>query len=118
LRESATTQSRQHRGAGVGFPLLSAKGEIMTPEQMKAVIGFGVGFAMLIVWVLMFVGFAVGNGFIAARLKKNVALWVILTLIPGYNLFFMYYVWFYVVGRVLHRLEQIAEQVEVRGVNS
>lgn len=90
----------------------------MTPEQAKAAAGIGAAIAGLIVSLLIFIGLAVGNGFIAARLKKSVALWVILTLIPIYNLFFIYYVWFYVVGRVLHRLDQIAEQVEVRGVSA
>ncbi len=52
-------------------------------------------------------------GFVAARLGKNVALWVILTLIPGVNVIFIYYVWFYVSCRVLNRLNQIAEKVGV-----
>jgi ABC-type Na+ efflux pump permease subunit len=90
----------------------------MTPEEAKIAASAAFVIASLIFWVVLFVGLAVGNGFIAARLKKSVALWVILTLIPVYNLFFMYYVGFYVVGRVLHRLNQIAEQVEVRGVSS
>jgi hypothetical protein len=83
----------------------------METNAMQAAMGAGVLVATLIVWVVLFAGLAIGNGFIAARLGKSVPLWVILSLIPGYNLFFLYYVWFYVIGRVLNRLNQIADHV-------
>jgi hypothetical protein len=81
----------------------------MDPVQMHAAVGGIVG---IVFYLVAFGGLAIGNGFIAARLGKSVALWVILTLIPIYNLFFVYYVWFYVVCRVLNRLNQIAPHVE------
>jgi hypothetical protein len=87
--------------------------EIMTPDETKMIAGAVFGLTMLLVWIPLFIGLAVGIGFIAARLRKNVALWVILTLIPGYNVFFIYYVWFYVVCRMLNRLNQIADKVGV-----
>jgi len=85
----------------------------MAQDEAKMLAGVIFGATMLLVWIPIVIGFAVGIGFIAARLKKNVALWVILTLIPGYNIFFIYYVWFYVVCRMLNRLDQIADKVGV-----
>ena len=85
----------------------------MSHDEAKMMTGMIFGATMLLVWIPLFIGLAVGNGYIAARLRKNVALWVILTLIPGYNVFFIYYVWFYVVCRMLNRLDQIADKVGV-----
>ena len=65
-----------------------------------------------IVWLVIWVGLAIGIGCIAARLKKNVALWVVLALIPIYNLFFYYYVAFFVVLRMLDRLNEITARLD------
>jgi hypothetical protein len=64
------------------------------------------------IMTLLSTGAAIGNGFLAARLNKSVALWVILSLIPIYNLFFLYYVGYVVVSRVLGRLNAILERVD------
>ena len=44
--------------------------------------------ATLIPFIIFFVGFAIGSGFLAKRLEKNVALWVVLSLIPIINYVF------------------------------
>jgi hypothetical protein len=63
-------------------------------------------------YMLVFVGIAIGNGFIAAKLNKSVALWVILSLVPLYNIFFLYYVGYVVIARILGRLNDIFVRVE------
>ena len=55
--------------------------------------------------------FAIGNGFVAARLGKSVVLWVVLSLIPGVNFFFLYYVFYAIVIGVLRRLNAIADKI-------
>ncbi len=57
------------------------------------------------------IAFAIGNGFVAARLGKSVALWVILSLIPLVNIFFFYYVAYAVILGMLRRLNAIADRV-------
>jgi hypothetical protein len=47
---------------------------------------------------------AIGNAGLARRLGKNQAIWVILTLIPGINFIFMYYVLYQIVYGILDRL--------------
>jgi hypothetical protein len=84
----------------------------MNPNEVKA-IAAGVGLViMLIIWIAIFAGIAVGNGYVAARLRKNVALWVVLSLIPGFNLFFAYYVMYYIVCHVLGKLDEISGRLE------
>jgi len=84
----------------------------MTPEQAAAAMAAGTFAIFLsIFWLLVWAGLAIGVGFIAGRLKKNVALWVILSLIPVYNLFFFYYVAFYVVCHVIARLDDITARI-------
>jgi hypothetical protein len=84
----------------------------MDPNELHGALGIVVGAAAFGAVIAVWIGVAIGNGFIAARLGKSVALWVILTLIPIYNFFFIYYVWFYVVCRVLNRLNQIALRID------
>ena len=60
-----------------------------------------------IFFILVAIGIAIGNGFIAKALGKSVALWVILSLIPGVNVFFYYYIAYAVVLGILHRLNAI-----------
>jgi len=84
----------------------------MTPENMKL---FASGTAVILILVLylaIWIGMAIGMGCIAARLKKSVVLWVILSLIPVYNFFFWYYVGFVVVLRMLDRLNQISARLD------
>ena len=62
---------------------------------------------VLVVLVGLWIGLAVGNGFIARALGKHVALWVILSLIPIVNYFFYIYIAYSVVLGILHRLNAI-----------
>ena len=62
---------------------------------------------VLIVLIALWIGLAVGNGFIARALGKHVALWVILSLIPIVNYFFYIYIVYAVVLGILHRLNAI-----------
>jgi hypothetical protein len=55
--------------------------------------------------------FAVGNGFVAARLGKSAVLWVIVSLIPVVNYFFMFYVVYAVILGVLRRLNAILDKL-------
>jgi hypothetical protein len=64
--------------------------------------------AFFIVWVALWIALAVGNGFVARALGKNVALWVVLSLIPIVNGFFYVYIVYAVVLGILHRLNAIA----------
>lgn len=63
---------------------------------------------VLIVVVALWIGLAVGNGFIARALGKHVVAWVILSLIPVVNYFFYIYVGYAVVLGILQRLNAIA----------
>ncbi len=58
---------------------------------------------MLLLWLAM----AVGNGFLARRLGHSVALWVVLSLIPGINYFFYIYVGYAVILGILKRLDAL-----------
>ena len=56
--------------------------------------------------VVLFLGifWAMGNYALARRLGKNKVLWAVLTLIPGVNVIFLYYVFYQVIYGVLDRL--------------
>lgn len=54
---------------------------------------------------LIMIAFAIGNGFLAARLDRNAPLWVILSLIPILNFWFGIYVAYQVVFFVIDRLK-------------
>ncbi|HEX3501329.1 MAG TPA: hypothetical protein VHT04_18600 [Stellaceae bacterium] len=55
---------------------------------------------------------AIGNAFLAQRLGKSVALWVVLSLIPGVNFAFFYYVAYTIVFGVLDRLKAIGDDLK------
>jgi hypothetical protein len=55
--------------------------------------------------------FAIGNGFVARRLDKSVVLWVVLSVLPGINVFFLYYVFYAIVIGVWRRVNAIGETV-------
>jgi hypothetical protein len=61
--------------------------------------------------LLISIPFAVGNAFLARRLGKSVALWVVLSLIPGVNFLFFYYVAYIVIYSMLDRLRAIGDDV-------
>jgi hypothetical protein len=58
---------------------------------------------------------AIGNAFLARRLGRSVAWWVILSLIPGINFIFFYYVAYTVVFAVLDRLKAIGDDMKRLG---
>jgi hypothetical protein len=62
--------------------------------------------------LIIFVGLAIGNYFIAGRMGRNKILWVVLTLIPIVNFIFMYYVIYAVILYVLDKLNRVAERLE------
>jgi hypothetical protein len=65
------------------------------------------GIALLIYFAViigMLVLLAVGNAGLARRLGKNTTLWIVLSLVPGVNVFFMYYVMYQVMYGILDRL--------------
>lgn len=61
-------------------------------------------FASFLPLILIFVGLAIGNYFIADRMGRNKILWVVLTMIPIVNFVFMYYVIYAVILYVLDKL--------------
>jgi len=79
----------------------------MDTEPNMAVILAGVIFELVIALVVGGL-LALGNAGIAGRLGKSKALWVILSIVPLVNIFFMYYVFYQVVYGVLDRLPPLA----------
>jgi hypothetical protein len=71
--------------------------------------------AQLIPLVTISIPFAIGNGFVAKRLGRSPALWVILSLIPLVNFFFTIYVAYTVVLRVLERLDGLSARLGAGG---
>jgi hypothetical protein len=61
--------------------------------------------------VLLWAGFAIGNGFLAKRLGHSVGLWVILSLIPIINYFFYFFVIYATVLGILKRLNLLTERL-------
>lgn len=61
--------------------------------------------------VVLWAGCAIGNGFIAHRLRHSVALWVILSLIPIVNYFFYIFVIYATVLGIIKRLNTIADRL-------
>ena len=78
-------------------------------EQMisgpAAAIFFGVYFLILLG---IYIAVAIANGYLAARLGRNVPVWVILSLIPVVNVFFYLYMGYTVLFFVIDRLKQIS----------
>lgn len=60
-------------------------------------------------FLLLAIPFAIGNGYLASRLNRNAATWVILTLIPLVNWFFAVYVVYTVVFYVIDRLKDLTK---------
>lgn len=54
---------------------------------------------------LIMIAFAIGNGFLATRLDRNVPVWVILSLVPIVNFWFGIYVTYQVIFFVVDRLK-------------
>ena len=71
-----------------------------------------VAVASLIPIIVIFVGFAIGFGFLAKRLEKNVAIWVVLSLIPIINYFFWIYAMFITLYYIIDTLKSVAKSTE------
>ena len=71
-----------------------------------------IAIASLLPIVIIFVVFAIGFGFLAKRLEKNVALWVILSLIPVINYFFWVYAMFITLFYIIDTLKYIEKSTE------
>lgn len=68
---------------------------------------FAPSLPVIVIAVALWIALAVGNGFIARALGRNVVVWVILSLIPIVNYFFYIYIVYAVILGVLHRLNAI-----------
>lgn len=71
--------------------------------------GEGAMVVSLVFMLVPLIVFAIGNGFVASRLKRSVPLWVILSIIPVIGHFFAIYVFYVVVVHVIDRLREISE---------
>lgn len=66
---------------------------------------------ILVVLIALWISLAVGNGFIARALGKNVPLWVALSFIPVVNSFFYIYILYSVVLGILDKLNMIQKRM-------
>ncbi|MEA2757146.1 MAG: hypothetical protein QOJ54_3435 [Aliidongia sp.] len=57
-----------------------------------------------VVFLILGIFLAIGNYALARRLGKNQIAWAILSLIPGVNFIFLYYVFYQVIFGILDRL--------------
>ena len=64
-------------------------------------------FPVLVLMIALWIALAVGNGFIARALRKNVGVWVALSVIPLVNYFFYIYIAYSVVLGVLNKLNAL-----------
>ncbi|MEQ8349408.1 MAG: hypothetical protein RIB84_26445 [Sneathiellaceae bacterium] len=68
-------------------------------------------YVQLLPYLLAFLPFAIGNWFLARAVGQPRILWVILSLVPILNLFFLYDVFYTVVLQVLRRLDEISRRL-------
>ena len=68
--------------------------------------------AQLLPFLLLAIPMAIGNYFVARALGHSRTVWVVLSLIPGLNFLFLYYVGYVVVVRVLNRLDEVAAKLD------
>jgi MFS-type transporter involved in bile tolerance (Atg22 family) len=66
----------------------------------------------LVPFLLLSVPFAIGNGYLAARLGRNRVVWVILSLLPLVNYLFYVYVAYQIVFFVIDQLTGIPKKIE------
>lgn len=79
---------------------------------MEEHVGFGFVIGSFVPMVVLFIGIAIGNYFIAGRMGRNKVLWVVLTLIPIVNFVFLYYVFYAVLLYVLDKLNALSGSSE------
>jgi hypothetical protein len=68
-------------------------------------------FMPFLIFSVFAIPIAVGVGYLAKRLNKNVVLWVVLTIVPVVNFIFAYVVMFKVIYAVLDRLNELTERM-------
>jgi hypothetical protein len=68
----------------------------------------------LLPYIIVSIPFAIGNYFVAGKLKKSRPLWVILTLFPFVGIFFNIFVGYIIVLRVIDRLDFISKAFSSR----
>jgi hypothetical protein len=68
--------------------------------------------AFYAILLLLWLGMAVGNGFLARKLGHNIVLWVVLSLLPVINYFFYVYVGYAVILAILKRLDAIQARLD------
>ncbi len=73
------------------------------------------GFMTFLPLILMSIPFAIGAYFVAGRMGRSRALWVILTLIPFVNILFYFYAMFAILLYILDRLNGVAPPPQVVG---
>ena len=61
----------------------------------------------IVTLIVIGIGIAIGNGFVAKRLGHSQALWIVLSLIPFFNTIFYVYVFFVVLLAVIDRLNAL-----------
>ncbi len=67
----------------------------------------------LLPYIIISIPLAVGNFFLARRLNRSPVLWAILSLIPLFNLGFVWYAAYLVAFRILDRLDAIARRIGI-----
>jgi hypothetical protein len=75
-------------------------------------------FTSMLPLILIGIPFAIGNYYLAKALRRSVPIWVIFSLIPLVNYFFLIYVAYVVVLQVIRRLGQIASALNVSASES
>lgn len=65
----------------------------------------------IVTLIVIGIGIAIGNGFVAKRLGHSQALWIVLSLIPFFNTFFYVYVFFVVLLAMLDRLNALTSRL-------
>ena len=73
------------------------------------------GFMMFLPMVIVSIPFAIGFGFMAKRLEKNVPLWVILSLLPFFNYLFWMYAWFIILFYIVDSLKVLMKDKIANG---
>jgi hypothetical protein len=69
-------------------------------------------FLSLLPFAIASILYAIGNYFLARRLGKSPAIWLILSLIPFINLFFIVYILYAIIFRILDYLKVITDSLK------
>lgn len=72
----------------------------------------------LLPWMLMSIPMAFGNYFLARRLDRNPILWAMLSLVPILNFFFLLYIYYVLIFRVLDYLRNISERLSTSSIRA